>query len=98
MDIKITPQINLPQSRSTQKATSTTPTVSEQPAYASYTAENVIASKGVSFKGSKPLNKLYDEYNWYIRYDKVSPIDAFLKIEESQEVLEKEDIGKLKQM
>jgi len=89
MDIKITPQINLPQSRSTQKATSTTPTVSEQPAYASYTAENVIASKGVSFKGSKPLNKLYDEYNWYIRYDKVSPIDAFLKIEESQEVMDK---------
>lgn len=88
MNINILPQINLPQNILTKQVTKPATTVIEQPNYASYTADNVLASKGLNFKGNKPLNKLYDEYNWYIRHDRVSPIDAFLKMEESHEVMD----------
>jgi len=39
-----------------------------------------------SFKGTS-LNKLYDEYNWYIRHDGLSAINSFLKMEQPKEVM-----------
>lgn len=57
-----------------------------QPQFKSVRA-NQLASKGIHF-GSRNINQLYDEYNWYINNDKTSPIDAFLKIDEKPEVMD----------
>lgn len=42
----------------------------------------------VFFKG-KSIPKLYEEYNWYINHDRVPALQAFLKIEETPEVMDK---------
>ena len=40
------------------------------------------------FKGKIPLDKLYEEYNWYINCDRIPAIDSFLKMEAPQEVMD----------
>lgn len=42
----------------------------------------------IFFKG-KSISKLYEEYNWYINHDRVPALQAFLKIEETPEVMDK---------
>ena len=42
----------------------------------------------IFFKG-KSISKLYEEYNWYINHDKIPALQAFLKIEETPEVMDK---------
>jgi len=39
-----------------------------------------------NFKGI-PIQKLYEEYNWYINYDRIPAVNSFLKIDAPKEVL-----------
>ena len=41
----------------------------------------------MSFKGIN-LNKMYEEYNWYINHDHVAPIISFLKMKAPKEVMD----------
>lgn len=42
----------------------------------------------INFRGNS-LNKIWDEYNWYIRHDRTPAIYSFLKIKETPEVMDK---------
>ncbi len=48
---------------------------------------HIIANKGIHF-GSKNINQLYDEYNWYINHDHTPAVDAFLKIDDDKETMD----------
>jgi len=41
----------------------------------------------INFHG-RPMEKLWDEYNWYIRHDRTPAIFSFLKIKEAPEVMD----------
>ena len=42
----------------------------------------------INFKG-RPIEKLWEEYDWFIRHDKTPAIFSFLKIKEAPEVMER---------
>ena len=42
----------------------------------------------INFRG-RSMEKLWDEYNWYINHDKTPAVFSFLKIKEAPEVMEK---------
>ena len=48
---------------------------------------HIAANKGIHF-GSKNINQLYDEYNWYINHDNTPAINSFLKIEDDKETMD----------
>lgn len=48
---------------------------------------NQLASKGIHF-GSRNINDLYDEYNWYINHDHTPAVNAFLKINDDEETMD----------
>ena len=43
----------------------------------------------LNFQGGVPLNKLYEEYNWYINCDRTPAIYSFLKMDYSPEIMNK---------
>lgn len=87
MQINFTPQFNIANhSKPALKNHTDAASFVSQVQYKSVRA-NQLASKGLHF-GSKNINQLYDEYNWYINNDKTPAIDAFLKIDESPEVMD----------
>ena len=46
-----------------------------------------FVGRNIYFSG-KPINKLYEEYNWYINHDHTPAIDAFLKIEDDRKTMD----------
>ena len=47
-----------------------------------------VYASNLGFRGQIPLTNLINDYNWFINYDKVPAINAFLKIEAPKESME----------
>lgn len=52
------------------------------------TSNKLFAYQDYIHFGSKNINELYDEYNWYVNHDHTPEIEAFLKIEDDKKTMD----------